>query len=259
MPSVGTSRSSRTARARRGTAVAPGCRRPTSRLASLRNPGRPPAALTSPVDGQQRQSDEGDRQARADRQRHDGEDEAGDAERQADQAVQRLAPRPAANQFAQQAGDGAAIGHCAVSLPEGRVAGVAVRCHASMVGDCGPRHDGVSPCIRGGVSRTPAVGARRYRPRMQLELTALVVTDYDEAIRFFVDVLGFELAEDSPSLTNDGRPKRWVVVRPPGAPPACCSPKPTARRSNLVPSARSSPDGSGSSFGWTTSTPLTRG
>ena len=23
--------------------------------------------------------------------------------------------------------------------------------------------------------------------------------------------------EDSPSLTNDGRPKRWVVVRPPGA------------------------------------------
>jgi catechol 2,3-dioxygenase-like lactoylglutathione lyase family enzyme len=30
-------------------------------------------------------------------------------------------------------------------------------------------------------------------------------------------VLGFELAEDSPSLTNDGRPKRWVVVRPPGA------------------------------------------
>jgi catechol 2,3-dioxygenase-like lactoylglutathione lyase family enzyme len=52
---------------------------------------------------------------------------------------------------------------------------------------------------------------------MHLDLTALVVTDYDEAIRFFVDVLGFELAEDSPSSTNDGRPKRWVVVRPPGA------------------------------------------
>jgi catechol 2,3-dioxygenase-like lactoylglutathione lyase family enzyme len=52
---------------------------------------------------------------------------------------------------------------------------------------------------------------------MHLELTAVVVTDYDEAIRFFVDVLGFELAEDSPSLTNAGRPKRWVVVRPPGA------------------------------------------
>jgi catechol 2,3-dioxygenase-like lactoylglutathione lyase family enzyme len=52
---------------------------------------------------------------------------------------------------------------------------------------------------------------------MHLELTALVVTDYDEAIRFFVDLLGFELAEDSASQTNDGRPKRWVVVRPPGA------------------------------------------
>ncbi len=30
-------------------------------------------------------------------------------------------------------------------------------------------------------------------------------------------MLGFELVEDSPSLTNDGTPKRWVVVRPPGA------------------------------------------
>jgi hypothetical protein len=28
--------------------------------------------------------------------------------------------------------------------------------------------------------------------------------------------LGFELVEDKPSLTNDGRPKRWVVVRPRG-------------------------------------------
>ena len=46
---------------------------------------------------------------------------------------------------------------------------------------------------------------------------ALVVDDYDSAIAFFVEVLGFELVEDSPSLTNDGRPKRWVVVRPPGA------------------------------------------
>jgi catechol 2,3-dioxygenase-like lactoylglutathione lyase family enzyme len=50
-----------------------------------------------------------------------------------------------------------------------------------------------------------------------LELVTIVVDEYDPAIRFFVDVLGFELAEDSPSLTNDGRPKRWVVVRPPGA------------------------------------------
>lgn len=52
---------------------------------------------------------------------------------------------------------------------------------------------------------------------MHLEQFALVVHDYDDAIRFFVEVLGFVLVEDSPSLTNDGRPKRWVVVRPPGA------------------------------------------
>lgn len=45
----------------------------------------------------------------------------------------------------------------------------------------------------------------------------MIVADYDEAIDFYVNVLGFELVEDSPSLTNDGRPKRWVVVRPPGA------------------------------------------
>ena len=49
-----------------------------------------------------------------------------------------------------------------------------------------------------------------------LQLVTLVVQDYDRAIRFFVDVLGFELVEDTPSLTNDGRPKRWVVVRPVG-------------------------------------------
>ncbi len=52
---------------------------------------------------------------------------------------------------------------------------------------------------------------------MQIDLVAIVVEDYDPAIRFFVDALGFDLVEDSPSLTNDGRPKRWVVVRPPGA------------------------------------------
>lgn len=52
---------------------------------------------------------------------------------------------------------------------------------------------------------------------MDIELVAIIVEDYDPAIRFFVDTLGFELVEDSPSLTNDGRPKRWVTVRPPGA------------------------------------------
>lgn len=52
---------------------------------------------------------------------------------------------------------------------------------------------------------------------MHLGLVAIVVSDYDQAISFFVGLLGFELVEDSPAMTNDGRPKRWVVVRPPGA------------------------------------------
>jgi len=50
-----------------------------------------------------------------------------------------------------------------------------------------------------------------------LHLITIVVDEYDPAIEFFVKVLGFELVEDAPSLTNDGRPKRWVVVRPPSA------------------------------------------
>jgi catechol 2,3-dioxygenase-like lactoylglutathione lyase family enzyme len=42
---------------------------------------------------------------------------------------------------------------------------------------------------------------------------ALVVRDYDEAIGYYCDVLGFQLRED----TDQGDGKRWVVVTPPGA------------------------------------------
>jgi catechol 2,3-dioxygenase-like lactoylglutathione lyase family enzyme len=52
---------------------------------------------------------------------------------------------------------------------------------------------------------------------VHLSLITVVVSEYDPAISFFVNTLGFELVEDSPAMTNDGRPKRWVVVRPPGA------------------------------------------
>ncbi|MER7072836.1 VOC family protein [Terrabacter sp. NPDC000476] len=51
---------------------------------------------------------------------------------------------------------------------------------------------------------------------MHLDLVTVVVDDYDSAIAFYTDVLGFELAVDAPSTTTAGRPKRWVVVRPPG-------------------------------------------
>ena len=51
---------------------------------------------------------------------------------------------------------------------------------------------------------------------MRLDLVTIVVDEYDPAIEFFTGALGFDLVEDSPALSNDGRPKRWVVVRPPG-------------------------------------------
>jgi catechol 2,3-dioxygenase-like lactoylglutathione lyase family enzyme len=52
---------------------------------------------------------------------------------------------------------------------------------------------------------------------MGIELVSVIVRDYDEAIEFFVRALGFFVAEDSASLDGDGQPKRWVVVKAPGA------------------------------------------
>ncbi|MCX5309982.1 VOC family protein [Streptomyces sp. NBC_00154] len=46
-----------------------------------------------------------------------------------------------------------------------------------------------------------------------IALVTLVVRDYDEAISFYTDALGFELLED----TDRGDGSRWVVVRPRGA------------------------------------------
>jgi len=49
--------------------------------------------------------------------------------------------------------------------------------------------------------------------KQRLGLAAIVVRDYDEAIAFYVGVLGFELLEDSFVAEQN---KRWVVVRPRG-------------------------------------------
>jgi catechol 2,3-dioxygenase-like lactoylglutathione lyase family enzyme len=46
---------------------------------------------------------------------------------------------------------------------------------------------------------------------------ALVVRDYDEAVAFFTEKLGFELIEDASSTDRVGRNKRWVLVAPPGS------------------------------------------
>ena len=51
---------------------------------------------------------------------------------------------------------------------------------------------------------------------MHLAHLTLVVRDYDEALAFYVGKLGFDLVEDTPVPEQD---KRWVVIRPPHAPP----------------------------------------
>lgn len=47
-----------------------------------------------------------------------------------------------------------------------------------------------------------------------LGLVSIVVRDYDEALAFYVDTLGFVRVEDTPLPEQH---KRWVVVAPPGA------------------------------------------
>ena len=46
---------------------------------------------------------------------------------------------------------------------------------------------------------------------------ALVVRDYDEAIAYFIEKLGFQVVEDSPSKDRLDHVKRWVLVAPRGA------------------------------------------
>ncbi len=48
--------------------------------------------------------------------------------------------------------------------------------------------------------------------QQRLSTLALVVDDYDKAIDWYTETLGFELVEDTPQ----GGGKRWVVVEPPG-------------------------------------------
>ncbi len=50
--------------------------------------------------------------------------------------------------------------------------------------------------------------------QQSLGLVSVVVRDYDEALAFYVDTLGFQLIEDSFVPAQN---KRWVVVSPPGA------------------------------------------
>jgi catechol 2,3-dioxygenase-like lactoylglutathione lyase family enzyme len=77
--------------------------------------------------------------------------------------------------------------------------------------------EGVGGDMRAAHDATTLAAKPIYGRCVHIESSALIVKDYDVAIRFFVDALGFEVVEDSPATTNDGRPKRWVIVRPPQA------------------------------------------
>jgi catechol 2,3-dioxygenase-like lactoylglutathione lyase family enzyme len=50
--------------------------------------------------------------------------------------------------------------------------------------------------------------------KQSIGYVALVVRDYDEAIAFYVDTLGFRLVEDKPIEAQN---KRWVLLAPPGS------------------------------------------
>jgi catechol 2,3-dioxygenase-like lactoylglutathione lyase family enzyme len=50
-----------------------------------------------------------------------------------------------------------------------------------------------------------------------LGYVALVVRDYDEALAFFTQSLGFTVIEDSVAKDRLGNEKRWVLVSPPGS------------------------------------------
>src|ERR1700674_449258 len=71
-----------------------------------------------------------------------------------------------------------------------------------------------------GISKRPVISPQQgrfnrgdYCMDQSVGLIALVVRDYDEALAYYVGVLGFRLVEDTYVPEQD---KRWVVVTPQG-------------------------------------------
>jgi catechol 2,3-dioxygenase-like lactoylglutathione lyase family enzyme len=50
--------------------------------------------------------------------------------------------------------------------------------------------------------------------KQSIGLTALLVRDYDEALEFYVGILGFQVVEDTFIAAQD---KRWVIIAPAGS------------------------------------------
>ena len=83
---------------------------------------------------------------------------------------------------------------------------------------------------------------------------AVVVRDYDEALTYFINVLGFELIEDT-FLEGE---KRWVLVAPPGSQGTCLllalavTDEQASRVGNQIPEAASFFSCTQTTFGATT-------
>ena len=69
--------------------------------------------------------------------------------------------------------------------------------------------------------------------RQRIGYVALVVRDYDQAIEYYTNALGFEVVED----TALGGDKRWVLLAPPGS---VERPRPIAPRHRPEAAARDS-------------------
>lgn len=54
--------------------------------------------------------------------------------------------------------------------------------------------------------------------KQSIGYVSIVIRDYDEAIDFYVNTLGFSLIEDKPIEAQN---KRWVLVAPPGSTESC--------------------------------------
>jgi catechol 2,3-dioxygenase-like lactoylglutathione lyase family enzyme len=68
--------------------------------------------------------------------------------------------------------------------------------------------------------------------KQSIGLTALLVRDYDEALKFYIEILGFKLVEDTFIAAQD---KRWVVIAPAGSSESALL---LARASNLEQAER---------------------
>ena len=71
-----------------------------------------------------------------------------------------------------------------------------------------------APCRNVPVTFTLELTKQPMNAKRALGLVSLVVREYEEALAFFVGVLGFELVEDT-EIPAQG--KRWVVVSPGGS------------------------------------------